>query len=71
MEKLCPYCGQEMDLGYIQSRDDLVWTREKKKLAAFAGWGTGIELGDCNLLGNATVEVWNCFRCKKLVIEYD
>lgn len=60
----CPYCNNEMDKGYIQSRDDLYWTEKTRLLSALPplrGEWTSIE--------NPAV-CYRCIECKKLVIDY-
>ena len=29
----CPYCGAEMEFGYIQSRDGVYWVRTKRAIS--------------------------------------
>ncbi len=60
----CPYCGNEMEKGYLQSRDGIGWGKKELLVKAFS------ELFSEKPLGTA-VETYNCRRCKKLVIEYD
>lgn len=35
---ICPYCKNEMEKGYIQSRDGLGWNKKKQLVSAFSGW---------------------------------
>lgn len=35
-EMRCPYCNEEMELGFIQSRDGVTWNTKKCKVAALA-----------------------------------
>ena len=37
MDKRCPYCGGEMLLGYMQSRDGVYWSMKKKLVPALPG----------------------------------
>ena len=59
----CPYCGNEMEKGYLQSRDGIGWGKKEVLIKAFS------ELLAEKPLGK-TVETYNCRQCKKLIIEY-
>lgn len=37
----CPYCNEEMELGYIQCRDGVTWTPKRQLVAALSGLGRG------------------------------
>ena len=37
MPMKCPFCGEEMTPGVIQSRDGVYWSREAGAVAALAG----------------------------------
>lgn len=60
----CPYCGNEMEKGYLQSRDGIGWGKKEVFAKALS------ELFAEKPLGKA-VETYNCRQCKKLLIEYD
>ena len=38
---VCPYCGKEMQLGYLQSRDRIVWARKKWLIPSLSFLGKG------------------------------
>ena len=38
MPMKCPFCGEEMTPGVIQSRDGVYWSREAGAVAALAMW---------------------------------
>ena len=68
----CPYCDEEMKLGYIQCRDGVIWDKKKRIVAAlpsfrsesfFLGSGAGP-------LSGSSVLAYNCEKCKKIVIDY-
>ena len=59
----CPYCGNEMEKGYLQSRDGIGWGKKEVFIKAFS------ELLAEKPLGK-TVETYSCRQCKKLIIEY-
>lgn len=70
----CPYCGKEMTLGYIQSRDGVYWTEKKRFIAALPlDGGKKLAVGREQSCGdtNGYVEAWNCWTCKKILIDYE
>ncbi len=60
---LCPYCGEEMEKGYIQTRDMLGWSPKVRALSVFSGFFNDIKFG-------SAVETYNCKKCMKLILEY-
>lgn len=68
----CPYCDQEMTLGYIQSRDGVYWSSRKRFVAALPPLRSeNIRLGsEDGPMSGAAAEVWLCRSCKKMVIDY-
>ncbi len=74
MNNICPYCGKEMELGYIQCRDGVTWTRKLVRVAALSALSrSAVRLSSESLgpfAGNA-VEAYRCADCKKVIIEYD
>jgi len=67
----CPYCGEEMTLGYIQCRDNVTWTPKKQWAAALSSLGKGsVSLANGAANNARTVFAHNCRACKKVVIDY-
>lgn len=60
----CPYCGEEMTPGYIESRDGLAWNGKKVLIKALVRSAAELPLGK-------SVEVYNCWDRHKLVAAYD
>jgi len=65
---LCPYCGKEMEPGYVQSGRGFYWSREKK--------GSGLPSvndGDIkfqqNVLLSTFLEAHICRACGKLIAD--
>ena len=58
----CPYCQQEMEKGFLQSRDGLGWRTKPHFVPALAGIFAEVRLGPCVL-------VFRCKDCRKLIIE--
>ena len=72
MTKICPYCDGELETGYIQCRDGVIWTKKKRKVAALPSlskssitlsWGGGVFSG-------ASVVAYCCRSCEKIIINY-
>ena len=70
----CPYCSNEMELGLIQSAQELAWTKGETK-RAFRIAGTtkdAVILSPLNLKNMATgcaVKAHLCRSCRKIVID--
>lgn len=59
----CPYCSNEMDRGYLQSRDGIGWNENERLIPALSGVLAGQHLG-------MSVVAYRCKTCKKIVIDY-
>ena len=67
----CPYCGEEMKLGYIQCRDGVAWSKKKRLVAAISSLGADLVLADEEgMFSGAAVPAYNCESCKKILIDY-
>lgn len=67
----CPYCNQEMTLGYIQCRDGVYWTPKKHFFEAFSFLGKGSISLENGVSGNArAVYAYQCGNCRKVIIDY-
>ena len=67
----CPYCGKEMELGYIQCRDGVHWTSKKVFAAALSEFGKdSLSLENGAGRNNTVVYAYKCGDCKKVIIEY-
>lgn len=67
----CPYCGREMDLGYIQCRDGVTWTPKQQLVAALSFLGKGsVSLANSADDHSRTVYAYKCGECKKVMIDY-
>ena len=73
----CPYCGKEMDLGYIQCRDGVFWTPKKQLVAALSGLGKGAvalnngasDWNDGTSERTSVVYAHRCAGCEKVIID--
>lgn len=71
----CPYCHEDMELGYIQCRDGVSWSKEKRAIAAIKLLNTSrnpsIRLATSSgPFAGAAVEAYVCRNCKKIIIDY-
>ena len=63
----CPYCGEEMQTGYLQSARPVLWSPQKKKMMFLAS-----EMEDVRI----TEGLWNgcfavadyCELCEKVIV---
>lgn len=67
----CPYCGKEMERGFIQCRDGVYWTKKKQFIAALSSWGKGcVSLANGAAISSSAVYAYKCDSCKKVIIDY-
>jgi|LFRM01.1.fsa_nt_gb predicted RNA-binding Zn-ribbon protein involved in translation (DUF1610 family) len=67
----CPYCGNEMTMGYIQCRDGVRWTLNLQPVAALSFLGkesTSLANGASD--GSSAVYAYKCAECRKVIIDY-
>ena len=63
----CPYCGKEMEKGYVQSARPVIWSRNKKKLLFTATAADDFTISE-GYLNGCFAEAYHCSKCKKIVI---
>ena len=68
----CPKCSREMQKGFIQCRDMVVWTPKKQPVAAFSFLGRGgVTLGGNEYgLSDTCAAAYQCPDCQTVIIEY-
>jgi len=71
----CPYCGNEMELGLVQSPHEIAWFKGNTKHAftIAAAHKDAIVLSPLNIKNMFTgcaVRAYLCRDCKKIVIDY-
>ena len=65
----CPYCQNEMEQGYIQNRDGLVWTKKEHFVMAFSPYtADSVKIGSRR--EGKSAEAFLCRSCKKILIDY-
>lgn len=69
---LCPYCGKEMELGYLVFRDTLKWSKKEKIIAAMpTGKDTMLFSPDSSTVFGSNRKAYRCTCCKKIIMEYE
>ena len=67
----CPYCNQEMSIGYIQCRDGVNWTSKKQLIASLSFFGKdSLSLANGASDNNTAVYAYKCAHCQKIIIDY-
>ena len=68
----CPYCEKEMELGFIQSPQELSWKKgDKRPLLGRAQIREGsVILSELSFLKGSAVTAFLCRECKKVIIDY-
>lgn len=70
----CPYCGKEMEQGFIQCRDGVSWQKKERLIAALPGLAKDsviLARDHGSLLSGAAAIAYHCQTCKKIVIDYE
>ena len=67
----CPYCGKEMELGYIQCHDGVTWTPKLQLVAALSVLGKdSLPLANGAADTSKAVYAYKCGDCEKVMIDY-
>ena len=68
----CPYCKKEMELGFIQSPQEISWKKgDKRPLMGRAQFHEGsVILSELSFLKGSAVTAFLCRECKKVIIDY-
>ena len=68
----CPYCKKEMELGFIQSPQEISWKKgDKRPLLGRAQFHEGsVILSELSFLKGSAVTSFLCRECKKVIIDY-
>lgn len=73
MTEKCPYCGKQLEKGYIQSPRPISWLPRKIKLFTNMNFTEkeAIILSEGTTLAAPCVIAYNCSSCKKIIIDYE
>ena len=68
----CPYCGNEMEQGFIQSPQEISWKKgDKRPLLGRALFHEGsVILSELSFMKGSAVTAFLCRDCKKVIIDY-
>ena len=65
----CPWCGREMELGYLYSRDSIRWVdQEPGVILGTLGAGKNLYVSDEGLTTEYK-RCWYCSACRRLVVQ--
>ena len=67
----CPYCGNEMIDGFIQSREQLYFNRGKRARIIASGDLSSINLSRFNLIKAPAIKSGLCPKCRKIIIDLE
>jgi len=69
---ICPYCGNEMEQGLIQSPHEINWKPGgKRPVFGRAEFHEGsVVLSELSFLRGSAVEAFLCRACRKVIIDY-
>ena len=65
----CPFCGDPMEKGFIQSGNLMVWVKKKHRISLLPREGEVIL--DRNYWSGSTIPAHICKHCKKVIAEYE
>ncbi len=65
----CPFCEKDMEKGFLQSGNLMVWVKKKHMVSLLPKEGEVVL--DRNYLTGAAVPAWICRPCRKIVAEYE
>ena len=64
----CPFCGQEMEQGFVQSGTRILWTKKIHKISLLPKDGDVLLLK--SVLRPSAIPACICKVCKKIVMDY-
>lgn len=65
----CPFCNEDMEKGFIQSGNFILWTDNPHKISLLPR-GEKEFLVVKNYLGGGTIGGYCCRTCKRFILEY-
>lgn len=67
---ICPYCHNEMELGVIQSPNEISWKRKRSLIGTAEFDKDGVVLAERSFIKGSFVQAHLCRRCKKVIIDF-
>lgn len=68
IDGICPYCGNEMQSGYLQSGKPIIWAAEEKSLVFSASRDNEYTVSH-GLLEGCFAETYFCKNCDIFILE--
>lgn len=68
--KKCPYCGNDMEQGVIQSPQEISWKRKASIIGRAQFHEGSVVLSELNIFKGSKVRAFLCRHCKKVMIDY-
>ena len=66
----CPYCGNEMERGFVQSARPVFWSPEKKKVFFKPSLQEDFEISE-GFWNGSFAESHFCRNCKKVILSVE
>lgn len=66
----CPYCGEGMEIGVIQSSQEINWQEKKHLFNRSDLYNSSVCLSERSFIKGSAVEAWLCRKCKKIIIDF-
>lgn len=66
---LCPYCGERMQQGVIQSNQEIAWLPKRHFFSRAMFHTDSVVLSELSLLRGSAVIAWRCAACSKIIID--
>lgn len=67
---VCPYCGEAMEAGVIQSPHEISWSRKKHILNRAELHEGSVVLSELSFLKGSAVKAFCCRNCQKIIIDF-
>lgn len=67
----CPYCGEEMEQGVIQSPYEISWKTKRHLIGAAEYHEGSVVLAATSFFKGPAVVSYLCRKCKKVIIDYE
>lgn len=68
MDKKCPFCGAELEKGYVQALHRMAWVKSPHKLSLLPKEGE-ILLGN-HMFKDVILDACICKNCQKIIVDY-
>ena len=66
----CPYCGEEMEQGVIQSPHEIGWKNKKSYFGTAKFHKGSIVLSKLSMFEGSATTAYCCRKCEKIIIDY-